>query len=164
MLAHHGDAGRRRNADYLAVAEHFDKSTHQRERFRLIARVVMHLSAAGLRVRKVDGVPEPLQHSHNSNAYLWKQRVVVARDKQRDLHEEFNSDSRAMLKNGLHLIPVSGVRLSIRKQFSSRFRVINFAGMVAGAMGRLCRVERTLCRRATGFTGQRIIERHEIAR
>ena len=150
MFPHHGDAGRRRNADYLAVTENFDESAHQRQRFRLIARVVMHLSAAGLRVRKFDGVPEPLQHSHHGNAYLWKQCVVVARDKQSDSHEEFNSRAEELC-NGLHLTAVSGVRLSIRKQFSSRFRVIKFAGMVAGAMRQIVRVERTALPKSNRF-------------
>ena len=63
----------------------------------MISRVVVHLSAAGLSVRKINVVAEPLQHSHYANAYLWKQRVVVARDKQRDSHGGFKSNGRAAM-------------------------------------------------------------------
>jgi hypothetical protein len=41
---------------------------------------------------------EPLQHSHYRNTYLWKQRVVVARDKQRNSHGELNSNSAGVVR------------------------------------------------------------------
>ena len=44
----------------------------------MIAGIPVHLAAAGLVGREIDGVPEALKHAHHGFAGLWKESVVVA--------------------------------------------------------------------------------------
>ena len=84
MIPHHRYARRRRHHHRLRPTKLFYKSRKQRHRLRLIASVVMHLSAACLSSGKLHRMPQPLQHPHHGLTRLRKQRVVIAGDKQRD--------------------------------------------------------------------------------
>ena len=47
----------------------------------LVAGIVVHLAAAGLRLREIHGVAQPFQHRDDSLSRGRKKRVVIARDK-----------------------------------------------------------------------------------
>jgi hypothetical protein len=51
----------------------------------------VHLPAASLSRRKLNRMPQPLQHPDNSLARLRKQRVVIASNKQRDSQTNLRS-------------------------------------------------------------------------
>ena len=56
VVAHHRDAGRRWHTDHLGLREHTEEVLHQWKRLRAVPRVVVHLSAAGLRLEELDRV------------------------------------------------------------------------------------------------------------
>src|SRR5580704_13935285 len=58
-----------------------------RHRLAQIARIPVHLPAAGLLRTELDRMSKPLQHLYDGLACLRKKRVVVAGDKQRNTHE-----------------------------------------------------------------------------
>jgi hypothetical protein len=47
----------------------------------LVPGVVVHLAAAGLRLRELHGMAQPFQNRDNSLSRGWKKSVVIARDK-----------------------------------------------------------------------------------
>jgi hypothetical protein len=87
VIADHGDTGRGWDDDGFRVAKLIDKSGNEWKSLRLVAGVPVHLAAAGLPGRKVYSVTETLEHSDNGLACRWKERVVIAGDKERDLHD-----------------------------------------------------------------------------
>src|SRR5579859_1224334 len=90
MIADHGDAGGGGNADGLGIAKDLNEAAHQRRGLPLIAGVVVHLAAAGLVERELDGVPEPLEQTDDRLAGGGEERVVIAGD------EERNAQSRGL--------------------------------------------------------------------
>ena len=76
----------RRDRDRLCVAEHCDEVPNEWDRLSLVAGVVMHLTAAGLRARKVHVVPEPFQQAHDCLAGVGKEGVVETGDEQGEPH------------------------------------------------------------------------------
>ena len=68
VLAHHRDARRRRRDDVLRVAEHPLEAPGQRRALLRVARVDVHLAAAGLLLGEGDLDPEPLQQLHDRAA------------------------------------------------------------------------------------------------
>src|SRR5579863_8502550 len=60
--------------------------THQRNRFGMIAGVVMHLPAAGLGGAEFHRVAQTFEHAHHRLAGLGEERVVIAGDEERDQH------------------------------------------------------------------------------
>ena len=150
--------------DNLAVAERFDESAHARKRLGLKSSVAMHLAATGLRVWKIDGVARPPQHADRGNPYLWIQRVVVARDRQRDSHEEFNSYSGAAAQRSSSYSSATGGPFNAKTVFAAfigrRTRSQTMLGRKCGfTPGETASYLST----PTCFTGQGIIETHEIA-
>ena len=79
-----------------------------RQRFRGIAGVVVHLSAAGLRVAELDRVPEPLEHRHDRLAGLGEERVVVAADEEGDEHVSYRGVGSSVQ------LPASGLQIRCR--------------------------------------------------
>ncbi len=80
VLADHCHARGRWGTDDSGVLEYVNEALHERERFAAIAGVEMHLAAAGLRGKELNGVPQALQHMNNGLPRLWEQRVVVTGD------------------------------------------------------------------------------------
>jgi hypothetical protein len=81
MLTDHRHAGRRGHADYLGVAKDLEKMQHHVPGVVLVPGVVVHLAAAGLRLRELHGMAQPFQNRDNSLSRGWKKSVVIARDK-----------------------------------------------------------------------------------
>ena len=84
VIAHHGDTGGGWHDDYFRAAELLDEAFEQRHGFSLIAGVVMHLSAAGLARREVDGVGKAFEHSDDCLSGVREQGVVIAGNEERD--------------------------------------------------------------------------------
>jgi len=84
VLAHHGDAGSRGDADGFGVAEHLHEAADERHGLAMVTGVVVHLSATGLFEREIDGVAKAFEHTGNGDSCLREQRVVIAGDKKRD--------------------------------------------------------------------------------
>ena len=84
VLAHHGDAGSGRNADYLGIAKHLHETADEGDGFAVVAGVVVHLATARLFDRELDGVAETLEHTCDRYARFGEERVVVAGDEERD--------------------------------------------------------------------------------
>ena len=80
VLAHHGDAGGGWHTNDFRVAKDLDKAADERYGFDVVAGVIVHLPAAGLRDRKVNGVAETFKQVCDSNSRLGKESVVVAGD------------------------------------------------------------------------------------
>ena len=62
-LVDHAHARGRGRDDHLGIAEDLDEVPDQRDRFALVAGVVVHLPATGLVHREVDRVPEPFEQA-----------------------------------------------------------------------------------------------------
>ena len=89
VLAHHGDAGSRGDADGFGVAEHLHEAADERHGLAMVTGVVVHLAAAGLGEGEVDGVAEALEDLRDGDAGLGEERVVIAGDEERDLQRSF---------------------------------------------------------------------------
>ena len=85
-LSHHRHAGGRWRNDDLGSREDANEPTGKLGRVILVAGVEVQLTAAGLSVRKLDLVAEAFEHLHGRDARLGEQRVVEARDEERDAH------------------------------------------------------------------------------
>jgi hypothetical protein len=85
-VAHHRHARRRRRHDDVVVAEDPHEAARERGRLVGVARVGVHLPAARLLVGEVDGVAEALEQGHHRLSGARRQRVVQARDEERDPH------------------------------------------------------------------------------
>jgi hypothetical protein len=83
MVSHHRHARRGGNTDDSGIAEDAQKVAHHGERFFLIAGVVVHLAAAGLRGAKFDSMPEPFENGNDSFAGFREKSVVVTSDEKR---------------------------------------------------------------------------------
>ena len=59
-----------------------NEARHQRKRLVTVARVGVHLSAAGLAGREDHGVTQPFEHANHGPSRLRKEGVVVARDEE----------------------------------------------------------------------------------
>src|SRR4051795_5171266 len=95
MVPYHRHAGGRRRTDDFIIGKRINEFPHQRNCFLLVSGVVMHLAAAGLFRTKNDVVAQALQYSDHSNSGLGKQKVVIARDKQRYSHSSKGNGVRA---------------------------------------------------------------------
>ena len=84
VLAHHGDAGGGRNADGFGVAEGADEVADERDGLSVVAGVVVHLSAACLGERELDGVAEAFEHAGDGDSRLGEEGVVVTGDEECD--------------------------------------------------------------------------------
>ena len=89
-----GDARGRRRHDGLGAGEHALEPAGERVALVLVARVAVHLAAAGLRLGEVDLAPEALQQLHDRTPRLREQRVVEAGDEQRDPHRRESTATR----------------------------------------------------------------------
>ena len=79
----------------FVVAEDFEEMPHQGHRFGLVAGVVVHLAAAGLRLAEFDGVAQAFEHGYDGPSGSREERVVVAGDEEGDVHGA--ADSRLYL-------------------------------------------------------------------
>ena len=84
VLAHMRYTTGGRHNDDFGVAELLDEARQQRESLIPVACVDVHLAAAGLAGREVDGMAQALKDANNGLACGGKQGVVVAGDEQRD--------------------------------------------------------------------------------
>ena len=94
-LAHHRRARPARRDDRLGVAEHAHEAPHEPDRLVPVARVGVHLPAAGLLEREVDLHADALEHRHRGPPGLREQRVVEAGDEERRPHRRIMPDARA---------------------------------------------------------------------
>ncbi len=90
MFAHHGDARGGRDADGFGVAEGVDEVADERDGFCVVAGVVVHLSAAGLGERELDGVAEAFEDASDGDARLGEEGVIVAGDEECDAQGEIS--------------------------------------------------------------------------
>src|SRR5690348_8837290 len=88
VVPNHGDTGSRRGANNFILRECLDELADQRDRFTLVSRVVVHLTATGLFGTKSYLMSEPLQNANDGNAGVRKQQIVVTGDKKRDTHSK----------------------------------------------------------------------------
>ena len=96
VIPNHRHTRRRRHHHRLRPLELLHKPSYQRQSFRLIPCIPMHLSAARLTRGKLHRMPQPFQHPDHGLASLRKQRVVVAGNKQRD--------SQNTLRNSIEIL------------------------------------------------------------
>src|ERR687889_633790 len=85
-FADHADAGARGCDDSLVVLEDPYETPDQRYRLALVASVEVHLAAAGLIQREVHLYTEAFKDLDGRLPRLREERVVKARDKERDAH------------------------------------------------------------------------------
>lgn len=115
----HADAGSRGANHNLRVSEDLHEPTDQGNRLALIARVIVHLSAAGLFQGEVDGMPEPFEQFDDGLTGSGKERIVVASDEEGNPHairrpENIEASARrdpwarATVTRGLIIIEPSG--------------------------------------------------------
>jgi hypothetical protein len=78
-----------------------DEALQEGEGLALIAGVVVHLAAAGLAGREVDGVAEALEDAHDGLAGAGKERVVIAGDEERDAQVQ---NLQAPLENSIEIL------------------------------------------------------------
>ena len=86
LVAQHARAGRRRADHRLGAVEHAREAPRQRRALARVARVHVHLAAAGLLEREVDLAAEPLEQPHDRAPRLWEERVVEAGDEEGNAH------------------------------------------------------------------------------
>jgi hypothetical protein len=72
VIAHHGDAGRRRDDDDLGCPELVNEALEQGQSFRLVAGIPMHLATTGLAGREIDGMTEPLENTDYGYPCGWE--------------------------------------------------------------------------------------------
>ena len=82
VLAHHRDARRRRRHDVLRIAEHPLEAPGQRRALVRVARVDVHLAAAGLLLGEHDLEPSRSSSSTTARPVRGEERVVEARDEE----------------------------------------------------------------------------------
>ena len=84
VLPHLRRTRARRRHDRVEAVEDLDESAGELLRLAGVARVGMHLAAAGLLEREHDLDPEPLEHGHGCLPDLREERVGEARDEEGD--------------------------------------------------------------------------------
>ena len=86
LAADHRRTGRRRCHDGVVALEGVREPADQRDALVAIARIEVHLTAAGLTVGEPDVLTEPAQESDHGTAHVGEQQVVEAGDEDRDAH------------------------------------------------------------------------------
>ena len=84
MLAHLRCTGAGRRHDRVEAVEDLHEAARELLRLARVARVGVHLAAAGLLGGKHDLDPEPLEHGHGCLSDLREERVGEARDEEGD--------------------------------------------------------------------------------
>jgi hypothetical protein len=108
VVAHHADAGGRGDDDGFGVLELVDEPAKEGVGLGLVARVVVHLAAAGLAEGKFDRVAEAFEDADDGLAGAGKKRVVIAGDEERDAQ---GKSLRAGFKNSIEILfPYRGFR------------------------------------------------------
>ena len=85
-LAHRAHAGGGRRHHNLRIGEHAHETASQLSRLAAVARIEMHLTAARLRLREANLVPEALQQPDGTDARLGNERVRQTGNEERDPH------------------------------------------------------------------------------
>jgi len=98
--AHGRGAGGGGDHHRLGVAEHVHEAPHEGQGLALVAGVVVHLAAAGLRLGELDPVPEPLQHGDGRLSGFGEERVVEAGDEERHAHGTLQANPCASMDLG----------------------------------------------------------------
>ncbi len=86
VIANHGHAGRRRNANDFRIAKDLYEMPYQRQSLAHIPGIPVHLSAAALGRQEFNGVTQPLENAHYRFPGLREESVVIAGDKKRNAH------------------------------------------------------------------------------
>jgi L-rhamnose isomerase / sugar isomerase len=85
-VAHGPDARRRGSNDDFRIVKHANEPAGERACFIAVARIEVHLPAAGLSARKLDVVAESLEELNRRDAGLGHERVREAGDEERYAH------------------------------------------------------------------------------
>src|SRR6187401_3290916 len=94
-LANHPGARRGRRHHRIEALEDAFEARREPQRLVAVAAVRVELAAARLLVRKLDFVPEPLEHVHDGLRRLREERVAEAGDEEADSQELYRGERDA---------------------------------------------------------------------